>query len=432
MRKSIRVTAVVSALLVLSACGTRIQGGQSSDASSGPNAKPLVYWGKWAKGTPQATLFESIIADYAKQTGVKVDVQWLGKAQEEQIKNAIATGEGPDFFDTAIDHTAEFRAAGALGDMSAVFKAKIPGENATIEEVLPKSVLKAISDDKGYGFVPHSVFSVGLWYDAARYPDFATTPPKTFEDFLAVAGKEKAAGRRPIALDGTVNSYNAFWLYQLLLSTAGPGALRQLAEDPAAWDRPEVKRAVTALETLVKAGLFQPDYMATKFPDAQNAWAAGDHTFNLNGTWLGSETASLRTPAVKARIIALPPVDASKGSAVTIGALGWGVNPKSKSQQAVTSFLAFAMQKKYIDRIATDADNIPSRTDSPAPEALTSIQESIRTATAVSLDFDGVATVAPKWFNDVFLPLDDKLVGGSIDAGKFLAEGKAQTAELGE
>ncbi|MFI6387476.1 ABC transporter substrate-binding protein [Nonomuraea sp. NPDC050540] len=426
MRKRIRVAVAATAagaLLALTACGTKLQDTPAPTSS-------LLYWGKWAKGTPQATLFEQVIADYAKERGVRVDVQWLGNGQEDQVETAIATGQGPDLFDTAIDHTAGFRAAGALGDLSAVFRTKIPGESATIEEVLPKSVLKAISDDKGYGFVPHSVFSIGLWYDAARHPGFATAPPKTFADFMATARKEKAAGRQPIALDGTINSYNAFWLYQILLTTAGPGSLRRLAEDPAAWDDPKVKKAVTEVESLVEAGLFQPDHMATKFPEAQNAWAAGEHTFNLNGTWLGSETASLRVKAVQPRVISLPPVDPAKGSIVTVGALGWGVNPGSKNQRAVADFLAFAMQRKYIDRIATDAANIPARADSPAPDELTAIQRAIREATEISLDFDGVATVRPKWYNDVFLPLDDKLIGGSIDAATFLSEGKSRTAAL--
>ncbi|MFD8527755.1 extracellular solute-binding protein [Streptosporangium canum] len=424
-----RVIAVVtcaSAVLALGACGQKLQDAGPS-ASTGAKPASLLYWGKWAKGTPQADLFESVIADYTKQTGIKIDVQWLAQGQEQQVKNAVATGTGPDFFDTAIDHTAEFRNAGVLGDMGPIFKTQIPGEGRSIEDVLPKSVLKAISDDKGYGFVPHSVFAIGLWYDSAKYPDFA---PKSFDELLEIAKKEKASGRAPIALDGSVNAYNSFWIHQMMLSTAGPGILLKLATDPAAWDMPEVKRAAKALESLVKAGLFQPDYMATKFPAAQNAWAGGEHTFNLNGSWLGSETASLRAAAVKPRIIALPPVDPAKGSVATVGALGWGVNGKSKNQQAVADFLAFAMQKKYIDRIATDADNIPSRVDSPAPEELLPLQTSIRDAEQVTLDGDGVSTVQPKWLADVFLPLDDKFIAGKLSAEEFLAEGKAKTAAM--
>ncbi|MFD5226370.1 ABC transporter substrate-binding protein [Microbacterium sp. NPDC058342] len=428
MRSRNRVVALATSALLLgalTACGTNLQADKGDDAAS------LVYWGKWAEGTPQATLFESIIADYKKETGVEVEVQWLGDGEEEQVKNAIATGEGPDFYDTAIDHTAQFRAAGALGDMAPFFDAEIPGEDKTIGDVIPESVIGAISDDEGPGFVPHSVFSVGLWFDAAAQPELDSAPPKTFADFLSAAQKIKASsGHQPIALDGTINSYNAFWTYQLLLSTAGPGVILDLADDPDAWQDPAVREGLDALQQLVDADLFQPDYMATKFPDAQNAWAGGEHAFNLNGTWLASETAPVRADGIQPRIMALPPVTATEDQVVTIGALGWGVNPDSKNQDEVAEFLGFAMQKKYIDRIATDADNIPSRIDSPAPEALATIQQQIADATSSSLDFDGIATVNPEWWNDVFLPLNDKLIGGSLTVDQFVAEGADQTRTL--
>ncbi|PRA80373.1 ABC transporter substrate-binding protein [Microbacterium sp. MYb66] len=422
--KVVAIASVAALAVALSGCGTNITGDdEGGDA--------LVYWGKWAEGTPQAVLFEEIIADYSEETGAEIDVQWLGNGQEDQVKNAIATGDGPDFFDTAIDHTPGFRAAGAIGDIDAVLDTEIPGEGVAIREVLPENVLTVISDDDGPGFVPHSLFSIGLWYDAGTFPEFADTPPATFDEFLTVVADRKAeTGEAPIALDGTINAYNAYWLYQLLLSTAGPGILIDLSSDPAAWDRPEVQEAVAELEQLVQMAPFQKDYMATKFPDAQNAWAAGDHDFNLNGTWLGSETAPVRGDGLDPRVTAFPPVDAGQAAPATVGALGWAVNPASKNQDEVASFLAFAMQKKYIDRIATDADNIPARIDSPAPAALEAAQAAIIDADAVSLDFDGIAMVAPEWWNDVFLPLDDKLIGGSITGAEFLAEGRAQTEAL--
>lgn len=408
----------------LTACGTNLK----PDAGSGDGVTSLTYWGKWAEGTPQATLFESIIADYKKKTGIDVEVQWLGNGEEDQVKNSIATGAGPDFYDTAIDHTAEFRAAGALGDMNPILDTKIPGEGKTIAEVIPPSIMKAITDDKGPGFVPHSVFSEGLWYDVAAHPELESDPPATFADFLSIAKEIKAeTGKQPIALDGTINSYNAFWTYQLLLSTAGPGVIVKLASDPAEWKDTAVRQGLDALQQLVDADLFQADYMATKFPDAQNAWAVGEQAFNLNGTWLGSETTPVRAKGIDPRIMALPPVKATDDPVVTIGALGWGVNPNSKKQDAVADFLAFAMQKKYIDRIGTDADNIPARADSPAPESLATIQKQIVAANTSSLDFDGIATINPQWWNDVFLPLNDKLIGGTISVDQFIADGAEQT-----
>lgn len=430
MRRSNRAVALIASVALVGAlagCGTNLQGG-AAESSGGKTT--LTYWGKWAKGTPQATLFESIIKDYEKKSGNKVEVQWLGNGEEDQVKNSIATGAGPDFYDSAIDHTAEFRAAGALADMSDVFGTKIPGEDKTIEQVLPASVMKVIADSKGPGFVPHSVFSVGLWYDASAQPGFTDHPPKTFAAFLTAAKEiQSKTGKQPIALDGTINSYNAFWTYQLLLSTAGPGALSKLATDPAAWQSPEVRTGLEAVQSLVDAKLFQADYMATKFPDAQNAWAAGEQSFNLNGTWLSSETASVRASAVKPRIMVLPPVAATKNQVVEVGATGWAMSANSKHKKQVAEFLAFAMQKTYNDRIATDAGNIPSRADSPAPEELRTIQKQIDETTTPGLDFDGVATTHPKWWNDVFLPLDDKLISGSISVDEFLAEGAKQTKE---
>ncbi|MCD1570567.1 ABC transporter substrate-binding protein [Agromyces mediolanus] len=420
----VAIASIATLALALSGCGTNLTG-----AHEGGEA--VVYWGKWAEGTPQAVLFEEVIADYTEETGTEIDVQWLGNGQEDQVKNAIATGEGPDFFDTAIDHTPGFRAAGAIGDIDALLDAEIPGEGVPIRDVLPANVLEVISDDEGPGFVPHSLFSIGLWYDAGTFPEFTEAPPATFDDFLEiVADRQAETGAAPIALDGTINAYNAYWLYQLLLSTAGPGILVDLASDPTAWDRPEVLRAVAELERLVQLAPFQKDYMATKFPDAQNAWAAGDHDFNLNGTWLGSETAPMRADGADPRVAAFPPVEQGAAAPATVGALGWAVSPSSKHQEEVADFLAFAMQKKYIDRIATDADNIPARADSPAPAALEAAQAAIIDAPAVSLDFDGIAMVNPEWWNDVFLPLDDKLIGGSITGAEFIAAGRAQTEAM--
>lgn len=417
----------VATTFLLAGCGTNLQSTSAGSASKAP----LVYWGKWAAGTPQAKLFNSIIKDYAAKTGQKVTVQWIGNGEETQVKNAIATGSGPDIYDSSIDHTAEFRAAGALGDMSAIFDTEIPGEGKTIKRVLPKSVLKAISDKKGYGFVPHSVFSEGLWYDAAVDTGFGTNPPATFDDFLDHAKQSKAStGKQPIALDGTVNSYNAFWIFQLMLATGGPGTLASLSTSASAWDKPAVRKAAEELQKLVADDLFQKDYMATKYPDAQNAWARGEQLYNLNGTWLASETASSRSSTQKPKVMAFPPVTAGKPSVVTVGALGWAANPNSKKQAQIAQFLAFAMQKKYGDRIATDADNIPARADSPAPAALAGLKKSIGSTTTISLDFDGVATTAAQWWNDVFLPLDDKFIGGSLNVDQFLAQGKAQTAAL--
>jgi len=419
-----RLAAVVAVTLTLAlaGCGTKVQ---PQDSATG---KPIEYWGGWAASTPQAKLFTSIINDYEKKTGQKIDVQWLGSAQVEKVKNAIATGTGPDFYDTNINAAPDLAAANALGGMSAVLNTQIPNESKTIKEVIPASILKGISGASGPQFVPYSIFSIGLWYDSASQPNFA---PATFDDFLAVAKKAKdATGKQPIALDGGITAYNAYWFYQLLLSTGGPKALLKLATTTSAWDDPSTREAVEAIEKLVKANLFEKDYMATKFPAGQNGWAVGDQTFIANGTWLASETEPVRSATQKPKVIVMPPVNAGAKVTPMLGALGWGVNPNSTKQKQIAQFIAFAMQKKYNDRIATDTQNIPSRSDSPAPKELLAIQKSLDNASNVALDFDGTPWLAPQWYNNVFIPLDDELIGGKLTTDQFLTQGKQQTADL--
>lgn len=423
-RPLVAITAATLAL-ALAGCGTHVQ-----PQSSGTD-KPLVYWSNWAANTPQAKLFTSIIKDYEKKTGQKIDFEPIGAGAVDKQKNAIATGAGPDFYDTDMNDAPVLAASRALGNVSAIFDRRITNENKTIKQVLPASVLKGISSGTGPQFVPYSIFSMGLWYDSATEPSFDKKPPATFDDFLDVARNVKSAtGKQPIALDGGISPYNGYWFYQLLLSTGGPGALEKLATDPAAWDSPAVRDAAAAVGKLVKANLFEKDYMATKFPGGQNGWASGDQTFIANGTWLASETKPVRSATQKPKVIVMPPVHAGSTITPMLGALGWAVNPNSTKQKQVAQFIAFAMQKKYEDRMATEALNIPSRSDSPAPQELLAIQKSLDNASKVALDFDATPWLNPQWYNNVFIPLDDKMIAGSITADQFLAQGKQQTAAL--
>lgn len=427
-KRRLAAIVAIALTLALAGCGTKTQ---SQDSGSNQPSKPLVYWSNWATNTPQAKLFGSVIKDYEKKTGQQIDAQWIGAGAEDKVKNAIATGTGPDFYDTSINGAPVLAASTALGNVSGILDTKIPGEGKTIKQVIPASVLKGVSGNEGPQFVPYSIFSIGLWYDSSTQSKFDTQPPATFDDFLDVARKVKSStGKQPIALDGGITSYNGYWFHQLLLSTAGPGEMEKLATNASTWDDPAVRDAAKAVEELVKANLFEKDYMATKFPAGQNGWAAGDQTFIANGTWLASETQPLRSATQKPKVIVMPPVHAGAKVTPMLGALGWGLNPQSTEKKQVAQFMAFALQKKYEDRMATDALNIPARGDSPAPEELREIQKSLDGASKVALDFDGTPWLAPKWFNNVFVTLDDQLIGGSITADQFITQGKQQTADL--
>lgn len=421
-RRLLTLAGLVAVMATLvAACGTNESGKKSSAHNS------ISYWSSWSVGEPQQKIFADVIAAYEKATGVTVHVRWLGRDYPESVKNAGAVGKAPDIYDDATDHLGDFRTHGLIADLSGVLKKNIPGEADTVGDVVPSSAQKASSDSGGLAMIPYTLISSGLWFDAATHPEWVTNPPATFDDLLAKAEQIKAHGRAPFAQDGTINGYNAYWIYWLLMRHGGPGTLAALGKGPDAWDRPAVIAAANDVERLVKAGLFEHDYMATKYPAAQNQWAERQHDLIINGTWLASETAPNQAKGFQAQMFQFPSVSGGSHS-VEVGALGWSVNPKSHNVAGAESFLAFAMQKKFMSRISTQALNISARSDVAAPPTLAAAQKAIVNASSVQGTDDDAPSLYSGWWNDVFLPLDDKLFSGKITAAQFVSMGKAQTA----
>ncbi|MEV0588089.1 extracellular solute-binding protein [Nonomuraea sp. NPDC050310] len=419
MRKLTAVLTVGALALGLAACGKK-----NSDAGAAPAAS-LAYRSSWGADEPQGKIIKTLLDDFAKQTGTRVDLKFVGRNGNENLSTEMASGQGPDLFDTSTDNLATYAAQNLVAPLDDVLTAQVPGEGKTVQDVLPASVRQASSNDKGLAFVPHTVISTAVWFDAAKHPDLAATPPQSWEDFVAYLDRAKKEGRTPIGQDGTINFYNVYWFYSLLVRANGAGSLKALATDPAAWDRPEVLAAAERVSQLAKGGYFQKDFMATKFPAAQDAWAQGRYDLNLNGTWLASETKPKLAAGAKVASFQLP---AGGKNSVEVGTLGWAVNAKGKNVATAKSFLAFALQKKYVEQISATALNIPSRADVPAPEHLVAVQQAVAEATATHKTYDDAAA-DKTWWNDRFLPLHDQLIGGKIDAAAFVKNGKQATTD---
>lgn len=425
-RRLVRLgAAAVAAAVALAAtgCGQKLSG-QPQPAET---EQQLVYWSVWNANEPQSKIFKTALDDFGRQTGVKVELKVLGRNQGQTVQDAIAAGNGPDLFDTGSDGLAAARKNGQLADMTGVLDEEVPGEGKTVGEVLPKLVKEASSDDKGFGMVPHTLISTGLWFDATRHPELTASPPKTFDDFLTLLDKLKAAGRAPLAQDGTVNFYNIYWFYWLMMRHGGPGSLRALAGDAQAWDDPKVLAAATDVARLAKGNYFQPGWDGTKYPVAQTAWSQGKYDLNLNGTWLPAETKPVAAKTAKPRSFQFPTVPGGQQS-VEVGTLGLSISAKAEHPKAAAKFLAFLLQKKYQTMISTEAFNLPARADVPAPDALIDVQKAIASASSVNATYDQAPAADQKWWEDVLLPLDDKLLGGKLSAAEFVSQGKTKTA----
>lgn len=424
-RSRCRSVALLTVLALAAAgCGQKLDGEADSKTEN-----ELVYWSVWNANEPQSKIIKSAMDDFGKQTGIKVDFKVRGRNQGQAVQEAVASGHGPDLFDSATDGLPEARSRGLLANLDDILDAQVPGESRTVRDVLPETVRKAAGDDKGLAMIPHTLMSTAMWYDASRHPELKANPPRTFEDFLHLLDTLKASGQAPIAQDGLVNTYNIYWFYWLLMRHAGPGSLRGLAASAEAWDKPEVLKAAKDVERLAEGDYFQEGWTGTKYPTAQTAWAKGKHVLNLNGSWLPAETGSVAAKGAEPRSFQFPVVPGGHRS-VEVGTLGLAISSKAKHPKAAAKFLAFFLQKKYQKRFSTEADNIPARADVPAPKALIDVQKAIASASEFNPTYDQAPGAAPEWWEKVLLPLDDKLLSGKLSAEQFVARGKAETADV--
>ena len=409
----------MTALLLIGALGLTACGKKNSTE---PAQQSLSYRSSWGAAEPQAKIIKTIMDDFAKETGTKVDLKFVGRTGNENLNAEMASGQGPDLFDTTTGDIDTLTAQNIIGPLDDLENTQIPGEGKTVKEVLPEPVRRASSGKNGLAFVPHTIISTAIWYDAAKHPGLN---PQTWDEFIAFLDESKKAGRTPIGQDGTIAFYNVYWFYALLVGANGAGSLAELGKDSANWDKPQVLDAAKKVEQLAKGGYFQRDFMATKFPAAQNAWAAGTYDLNLNGTWLASEVQPQLAPGFKVASFQIP---AGGKKSIEVGTLGWGVNAKGKNVATAKKFLAFALQKKYMEQFSTVALNISSRGDVPAPANMADLQKAILEAKETHLSYD-YAGADKTWWGDMFLPLSDKLLSGKIDAATFIREGKKQTAD---
>jgi raffinose/stachyose/melibiose transport system substrate-binding protein len=199
-----------------------------------------------------------------------------------------------------------------------------------------------------------------------------------------------------------------------------------LGEDAANWDLPEVLQAAQMVEQIANGGFIQADYMGTKYPDAQNRWANDEFSFMLNGSYMGGETTKQQSTGFEANTFLFPVVQGGH-STVEVTASGIAASAASKNLDAAIDFLAFAAQKQYQSLYASEAGFLAARADVTQPASLASLFAAIESAEETTGAHDLAAALHPAWWNDILLPLDDKLFSGTITAEEFIAQGKELT-----
>lgn len=297
----------------------------------------------------------------AKNPGLKITVEGNPRVWE-QLKLRFAGGDPPDLtfpgwgMDvwTLVDE-------GQLEDLTPALQEKAAEGDSTWGDTFQPQLLKLGQQDGKQYMLPYYVMVYGWWYDPAQFAKNGWTPPKTWDELLALCEKIKAKGIAPITYQGKYPYYMIDgMLLPWALSVGGPDAVKAAQNlEPGAWKSPAMLKAAQMIDELNKKGYFQRGATGIDHTESQMQFLQGKAAMIPCGTWLYSEMHKNIPKGMKMQFM-LPPVVASgKGepSSLLIGIEPWMVPTEGKNKKAGIEFFKYMTSltkaKEFVEKKGT-------------------------------------------------------------------------------
>jgi maltose/maltodextrin transport system substrate-binding protein len=261
---------------------------------------------------------QKLAEEFTKKTGVPVTVE----APEDgpgKFQQAAAAGKGPDIWIWAHDRIGEWISGGLLQPVT-------PSKKLLAD--LDPLALKAFTiGGKTWGY-PYTIEAVSLVYNKALVP----TPPKTFEDVMALDKKLAANGKKAILWEYT----NTYFTWPLLAANGGY-AFKQKPDGTYDGADTGVNNAgaLKGVELLDK--LLKEKYMpqGSGYADMEGGMAQGKVAMMINGPWSWD---NLRKAKVDFGVAKIPAV-AGKNAVPFVGVKGVMINKASPNRDIAVEFI---------------------------------------------------------------------------------------------
>lgn len=376
-RRVAGIGVVAVASLMLAACGGGSSGGSTSSSSGGGSgdsgkAVKLVWWHN-ANTDPGLTWYKKVADDYMKaHPNVTIEqVPLQSEDMKAKIRVAMQSDNPPDIIHQwGGGWMKEQVAAGKLMDLT-------EATSSWISEIPAQTLKNWQLDGKTYG-IPYSTGAVGFWYRKDLFAKAGiTTPPATYAELIADAGKLRAAGIEPIAVGGKDKWPVAFWYNYLVARNCSPDVVQEATKSLKFTDGCWLK-AAQDFQTIVNAKVFNKGFAGTSAQQGAGSSAGmianGKAAMELMGQWNPSVIGGLTPdqkplPADKLGWFAFPKVDGAAGSADAAVGGGDGYSCSAKAPKECVDFLKYFVSADVQKDYTKVVGNLPSNKDASAAVA---------------------------------------------------------------
>ena len=253
----------------------------------------MLHW--WTSGGEAAAL-NVLKGDLAKQGFAWKDVPVAGGGGQgamTALKAMVAAGNPPTASQILGYFAMDYAEAGKLGDITAL------AMKEGWDKVVPKALQKFTTTNGKWDAVPVNIHSVNwVWINKAVMEKIGGTEPKSFDDFIALLDKAKAAGVIPLALGGQPWQ-EATMFDSVVMSTGGIDFYKKafVDLDEAALKSDTMKKAFDNLAKL--RGYTDPNYAGRDWNLATAMVVKGDALVQVMGDWAKGEFKAAKKEAGK-------------------------------------------------------------------------------------------------------------------------------------
>lgn len=263
-RRPIRVAALsLACALVLAACSPG--GGSDGDGAAGGDGTIKIVIAEYSDGVEP--FFEDLVEQFEEQNpDFQADLQVINWNNiDQQVKTMVQTGQQPDILN--INHFADFAADDLLRPAETVISEEIQAD------LHPNFVEDATLDGTQYG-IPFIASSRLFTYNKELFEEAGiNAPPETWSELLDAAERIEALGDGVVGYGLPLGPEEAQAESSLWFYSAGG----DWTDGNGNWtiDSPENVEAFEFLNTLVDAGVTQPNPASTNRTDLYNVFGEG-------------------------------------------------------------------------------------------------------------------------------------------------------------
>jgi glucose/mannose transport system substrate-binding protein len=317
----------------------------------------MLHW--WTSGGEAAAL-NVLKQDLGKEGFSWKDVPVAGgggDAAMTALKAMVAAGNYPTASQMLGYTVLDYAQAGVMGNLNDVAKAE------GWDKAVPAPLQKFSMYKGNWVAAPVNFHSVNwLWINKAVMDKIGGTEPKTFDDFVALLDKAKAAGVIPLALGGQ-NWQEATMFDSVVLSTGGPEFYKKAFNDldDESLKSDTMKKSFDNLAKLVT--YVDPNFSGRDWNLATAMVIKGDALVQVMGDWAKGEFhAANKTPGTDFLCYRFPGTDGS----VIYNSDMFGMFNVPDDRKAAQAALATAtLSKSFQSAFNVVKGSVPARTDVP-------------------------------------------------------------------